>query len=369
MVLWFGGAFIAHAFLIADPRTHFYTMQVPGALLTALAVVQLWHVVPSRLRPGTRATLLTGAAAVVLLAVPYLSLLYLMQSPEYYRFFPASRPAIYRASYGDTVPGGGHFGFPHRDGWKVAGELYQAGVLQGTYASNQRDRVGGWYTRGAFQCEDNPDAFLLATWDTARLPAEYRQQYYPSACVLVDGMRMLTVFERQPPTDPPRPLLLDAYIADFDRRAVPNFAVQDALLTTVPQHSSGATWQAGITLAGYDLARPTRAPDQPLLLALYWETTTRLSEDITVDVVLVSQHGMIAEEAHIVCTPNPPARWSLVLPNETMHRLTIDAAQPAESYTLRVGLRNSRTNALLPLSDGAEWLMLTVLPVETHEED
>lgn len=226
--IWFGVAFCAEAFLIAEPRTHFYTAHVPAALLVGLALRQVEGGPVARLvRPFAL------AAALVLLVGSglYAQLLYLRQFPEYQRSFPAARPNLLRTSYGDTLPEAGYFGFPHRDGWKAAAELYRAGALQGSYDTNQNRWLAGWYLQGlAPQCKGRPDLYLIAE---AEPTVYFPPDYHLVAEVLVGPTRAMAVYGQTPPPGGPRTYTLESLASAFDARPVPELPAA-ALLTEEP---------------------------------------------------------------------------------------------------------------------------------------
>src|SRR5262249_2622345 len=175
LLLWFAAPFVANAFLIRDPKTHFYTMDAGAALLIGMAIAQLVGWLRVRRVAWAWAPLALGGAALLALAAPYAYLVFVRQSPEDRIVFPAARPAVCRASYGDTLPrDGGYFGFPHRAGWKVIGELYRRGVLRGSFESNEDYLMTLWYLGGEPRCGVNPDYYFLsaAPMDLVKLPVD-----------------------------------------------------------------------------------------------------------------------------------------------------------------------------------------------------
>jgi hypothetical protein len=357
LVLWLTPPFLAHAFVIGFPRTHFYTLHIPAALLAALAVAGLVHWLAAHRLGWLRLPLAVAGGAVLLLAVPYAYLLYLQQNPEYYRTFPRERPAIYQARYGDAVPGGGHFGFPHRDGWKVAGMLYQQGELQGSISSNQSHRTDIWYIRGAPTCDHAPETVFLATWGGTNLDLHMPRlndadSYARVACVLVEDQRMMDIYTRQPAAQPARPLHLADYRAAFDATPLPAIPLQDTLNATLPQHAHGQHWQQGITLAGYDLPYPQVAPGEHAPLTLYWDVTAPPATPYTPVVELYDTDGILVGTARRLCPGPPASEWLPEVLHKTSFAVHADADLPPGRYELRVSLRHPETGAALPLTDG-----------------
>jgi len=222
VALWFATALCAEAFLIAEPRTHFYTAHVPAALLVGLAIAHL--------PIGRRSSVVGRLAATVLLVGGglYGQLVFLRQFPEYQRVFPAARPELLRARYGDALPEAGYFGFPHRDGWKVAAELFRAGALQGSYDTNQNRWLAGWYLQGlATQCKGQPALYLIAASEASvYYPPEHRLE----AVVLAEAVQAMAIYGAEEPTGGARSYSLEELSAAFDARAVPDFPLR-ALLT------------------------------------------------------------------------------------------------------------------------------------------
>jgi hypothetical protein len=161
----------------------------------------------------------------------YAQLLYLRQFPEYQRSFPAARPDILRAGYGDRLPEAGYFGFPHNDGWKAAAELYRRGVIAGSYDTNQNRWLAGWYMREAPRCASKPDYYLIAEAEATR--------YFPPGYSLlgeisVGPARALAIYSRVPVAEPSQVFSGEALAAAFDARPVEHFPAA-AILADSPR--------------------------------------------------------------------------------------------------------------------------------------
>ena len=197
--------FAAYAFVnesVTDPAKYYQNIPTMARLLAewgdrpagVLALLPMWHPVLLAEQIGTLAAFL----------------LYLRQFPEYQRSFPAARPGLLRASYGDELPEAGYFGFPHRDGWKAVAELYRAGALQGSYDTNQNRWLAGWYLGGlASQCKGAPDLYLIAE---AEPTVYFPPGYHLVAEVLAGPARAIAVYGRAPaPGGPVAYELADTY--------------------------------------------------------------------------------------------------------------------------------------------------------------
>lgn len=238
--IWFSAALCAEAFLIAEPRTHFYTAHVPAALLVGLAAAGLDRDRVEDGEPRSRAgvvqlsSLFAALSAIVLAGGGlYGQLLYLRQLPEYQRAFPAARPAWLLARYGDALPEAGYFGFPHRDGWKATTELFRSGALGGSFDTNQNRWLAGWYLQGATnQCKGQPDLYLIAA---AESTVYYPPGYALVAEVLAGPARVLSIYSRTPLDGDPRRYELAELAAAFDARPVPAFPVAPLLVEEPPR--------------------------------------------------------------------------------------------------------------------------------------
>ncbi|NJP07109.1 MAG: hypothetical protein HC837_16570 [Chloroflexaceae bacterium] len=362
LLLWAGVPFIVMSFVLEVPNTHYYAMNAAAALLIAVALGQLVGWLAAR-RLGVLLTPVLSAAGIALLAVslPYLYLLYVQQWPEYQRSFPAARPDLYRTSTGDSLPDGGYFGFPHRDGWKVIGELYQQAQLQGSYSSNQKERMTGWYTRGALRCDEQPDYLLLARGQSYLVPTDY----YLLGYVLVDGRRMLDLYRRGAVVGPLQAWSLDDTEHLFDNTDVPHFPLQRPLDAIAPQYPLDAHWSGGVRLRGYDLDRAVLQPGQMATLLLSWqlrEPVDPLQQDDLV-VQLLNASGVAVGQVQAVCDAPAPGSWTATGINETPFQMTLPDDLPPGAYTLQVGLRHRSSGAWRPLASGAATLPLTTLTV------
>lgn len=232
-LLWFGFPFVAESFLIAQPNTHFYTMHPATALLLACFVVQAARWLHQRQAAWLLSPTLVGGVALLLVTLPYIYLVYIQQFPEYERGFPDYRPNLYLADYGDRRPRGGYFGFPHQDGWKVVGELYRQGVLQGTYDSNQKSLVTTWYVRDGQRGGEERTMYYIAVRIKGYL---FIPKYYnPYASVWIDGNRVLDIYSREPLPDAPRTFHLEDYEAQFDAQPAPDLPIQRQLFEIDPR--------------------------------------------------------------------------------------------------------------------------------------
>ena len=215
LALWFAVPFVAESFLIAEPRTHFYSAHPAAALIIGYGIAWLAGKVPSVNIP-----LRLGGILWLAVSLSYAQLLYLRPFPEYQRSFPAARPAIMRASYGDKLPEAGYFGFPHSDGWKAVAEFYRAGVIAGSYDTNQNRWLVGWYLRNAPRCATNPDYYLIANAEATRY---FPPGYHLFGEVTLGPTRTLAIYSRVPVAGSPQIFSGEELATAFDARPVEPF--------------------------------------------------------------------------------------------------------------------------------------------------
>jgi hypothetical protein len=385
LLLWFGIPFMLMAFVIANPKTHFYTAHSAAAPLIGLGLVHITRWLSTRRLTWLAVLPIVSGGLVVVLAIPYLSILFVRQVPEYYRTFPHARPDIYRASYGDMLNQEGYFGFPHRDGWKVIGMLYRQGALQGTYNSQQKPEIVGWYAHDAFRCTLTPDYWFIPLFalDPETTPQPY-QAYQPEnydleGMVIIDGRRTLLVFGREPVNHQPWKRALSDYIEPFDTQPVGSFPIQRMLkespLRVVPQHELNAGWQRNLLLHGYDLYKQQVQPGEMTPLSLYWQITAANTGTATplqgyeLVVEILDANGTVIGRADPLCNPPPPAVWDTShYFIETSFSITADSSLPPGTYTLRAGLRQHESGAWLPRADGSLTLSLATIEVTGYSE-
>ncbi|NJM05934.1 hypothetical protein HC891_06630 [Candidatus Gracilibacteria bacterium] len=210
-------------FFIAQPRTHVYVMAIPAALLIGFAITRVQHWLIHRNLRWLRTTMALGGIAPLLLATLYLHTLFIRQDIEYQRGLPATRLVTNDSS--KVIDDDARFGFPSRDGWKVIGELYRSGILDGPFAANLSTEVAAWYTRGELRCNATPEYYLVAL--------EARQPYIPSDAYLFGTVRVgehnrIAIYSREQVSGPPRVFALEQYAPQFDAQPVIDFRQMDS---------------------------------------------------------------------------------------------------------------------------------------------
>ena len=219
-----GVPLMAFSFFSARPNTHFYVLHPFAILLAGVFFAEFFG---STLIKGKRWIVLGISGILLLLSGWYVWMVYLRQDPEYRFVFPKARPGIYRAQYGDKLPGGAFFGFPHHSGWKVIGALYAQGVLKGSYSSNEETLITAWYTRGAIRNELDPDNFFIISHPNDPIsysPTKVRTTYAFLGRVSVGESKTIDIYQKGPQSDPKR-YQSDDFIGYFDRLELPRYSV------------------------------------------------------------------------------------------------------------------------------------------------
>jgi len=351
--IWFMGPFLLYTFLLRDPRTHLYIMFPPWALVAGMALA--WGL--GRLRSWLSRTVAYGVLVVLsFLSAGYLYLAFLQHNPLYQRTYPQHRAALYPTPYGDRFPEIGIFGFPYRAGWKVIGALYQTGLLQGDYDSNEEEPITRWYTRGAVRCPHWPRYYFVA-WnvqDEVPVPPHILAERYGERAVAeVDGQPRLRIFERDvPPAAEPTIYRLADFADAFDLEAtVEGLSTGHPVggLEAAITHRRPVTFEGGsIQLLGYSLRGLPVERGGGFSVFLYWQARGQVPEDYTVFVHLEDGERIWAQkDGPPHCAKRPTSNWQ---PGELIadeHTLVVDPATPPGSYPLRIGLYIPQTGRRL----------------------
>lgn len=361
--IWFGVPFAVMFFVLVRPGTHYYTMNVAGALLFGLAATGIARRLLARRQRWALAPLAAAGAALGLLAAPYAYIAFVRQNPEFVRDFPASRPPIYRAAYGDQRPRVGYFGFPHRSGWKAIGELGRLGVLHGDYESNDDYYVTQWYTRNANRCDQAPVFYIYATAPAGvpraedAAPAEMQR----FGTVEVEGATTLEIYSADPVSGPPQVYDAAEHFARFDRYQFPGLGRTSAAASLAPLHVENVGWASGVLLESVGVDVRTLAPRQRALLWLNWRVA-EVPASTAVVVEILNEAGEVVAQPEDRCSP-PPARWAAGRASRSLYHVTVDERMPPGRYTVRVGLRDGQRGGWLPLADGSVTLAVAELGV------
>jgi len=367
LVLWFAPPFLAESFLFGHPSTHFYTIDAAAALLVGLAIAQLAQWLRARGLVRLQIPLLGYGVVLLLLAIPYMYIVFVRQMPEYRLVFPAARPAIYRASYQDKLPkDASYFGFPHLAGWKVVGELYRQGILRGSFESNEDYLITHWYTHKAPVCAEDPDYYFLAQrpLDRNRVPMEkITSEYRLFGSVLVDGVKKIEIYSRAPSVQPAREFEFNDYGAAFESHLIGGAATPATLLELTPENLVASRWRGGLSLQSYDLGLERLFSGQDTTFVFRWQAAAPLDKVYEVFVDIVDDQGRAIGSIEPPCQATPTTQWHAHKTNNVLFSWVADPTIEPGAYTLQVGLRDTQNGARMLLADGTEALTVATLKV------
>jgi hypothetical protein len=348
--LWFGAPMVLALFFTAIPNTHVYSFFIPWALLVGMVIGKGWSWLRGRVshRPARLVALPLAAVAIALFGF-YQYWLFVYNRVEILRTWPEHRPPGYWTVYDDPVEIA-IFGFPLNNGWKVVGNLYAGGVLQGNYDTNARDVVAEWYTRGDHYCaRDNLNYFVLTNPveptladETTALRTAIEQEHKLFGIVYVQGNPALSIYERTATDLTPQRFDLAQFEGHFDAiLATPDFERAGPVGNPAMQHATTVRFGDSIWLRGYTLAQESANPGETIAVRLYWQATQPLQQDYhafvqVIDLATLAKAGQ--SDGQPGCNRHPTTTW---LPGDTIadpYRVTIEADAQAGRYTLLVGL-------------------------------
>ncbi len=352
LLIWFGSAALLYFFLMVKVHTHYYVALIPWILLVAGSLSKGWRWIGRRWKSIIWVTALLGIGFWILCGY-YVYIVFVRHSVEYHQNYPAAKPAIYWTPF-DERPQGGYFGFPYRTAWKAVGGMYDAGILQGTYDSNQKERITNWYTRGAMRCPQG-DYFIIArdVEDPHEIiPGVITGEYMPAMEVLCEGEPELWIFERGY-DGPLQSYDYATYAADFDQRlSAPVFRVGAPLDEVFePPHHMDASFGGHFQLAGWDLNPTIVARDDRTILSLYWRTLKPTSANYHVFVHVGGRDTVAQEDSVPRCGQHPTYRWKQGEEVVDHYLLEIPPETPLGVYPIRVGMYDFMSKDRLTIKD------------------
>jgi hypothetical protein len=369
--LWFGAPLLLAFFLIAKPRSHVYIFFTPWALLAGSAVAAGWQWLRQRSSERT-ATLVGGlaTAAAILVFAPYVYWLLVHNQVEVLRTWPENRPAGYWVPYSEPDDKA-LFGFPLANGWKVVGALYEQGVIQGDFETNEKEAwVPAWYTRGQERCAITADWYfqidnLEPFTEGNRLSMEHylRSGFEKWAQVEINGTGRMVIYKRtgarlefptQQPADHLPRLALNEFAPTFDLAARPAMTLTYPSVAPPISHPLHVNLGDQIWLEGYDIRypQPLRAGDV-IRLTLYWRAQQPIAANYKVfNQAYYGEGVMVAQQdGYPLCGTRATWQWD---PGELVadeYELRVKPDAPDGLYPLFTGLYLEETMERLPVLD------------------
>jgi hypothetical protein len=371
--LWFGAPVLLAFFLMSKPRSHVYIFFTPWALLAGGVVGLAWQAV--RRRMGESRSLVTGGAAAacaVAIFGPYSYWYFVHTQVEVLRTWPAHQPAGYWVPY-EEPDDKAIFGFPLANGWKVVGALYDEGVIQGDFETNEKEAwVPAWYTRGQERCGRTADWYFeidnLEPFDEGdRLRMEHflRSGFEKWGKVEINGAERMILYRRtgarlEFPTQQPNEGLQTFRLADyaprFDLLARPAMTLTYPTIAPPIANPMHVNLGNQIWLEGYAIShpQPLRAGDT-IRLTLYWRAQQPIAANYKVfNQSYYGEGTMVAQkDGYPVCETRETWRWD---PGELItdeYEVPVNANAPDGLYPLYTGMYLEETLERLPVLDEA----------------
>ena len=202
--MWFLTGFIALAFFVKLPFTHWYVVAAPWVLLGGLVVDKGLSLMEKRSSwSTTRWGVWLALGLFVVLSTGFLYMFFLQQVPEYARTFPKYRSTLYWLPYHELPAEGVLFyGTPGQTGQKVIGVLYRLGILRGHLRLSSEgysaQMVSEWYLGHKREIDDNSRYIVYTGFGEGAYTQEAIEQWYDlMGRVLVHGVPKLWIYERK----------------------------------------------------------------------------------------------------------------------------------------------------------------------------
>ena len=326
-----------YALVVADPRTHVYTI-LPGLVVVAAAgAVGLWLLVT---QPPARQAMGAGVAAIVLLSAIYSLFMFVQTNPERQRTWAENRPAGFPTPF-DEPPLYGRFGFPYQAGWRVAADLLPPAATW--YGSNEEEEVTAWYMaqRPRTFC-DNEEVFLLArnVQDEVPFDPDHLATLGVERQITVDGRPTLTLYAAQAR-------------GDGDTVEAGGRRLWRTPQEVVAPRRTGArelqiVFNDQARLLGYDLDAENAVAGGQIVVTLYWEVLAPFERNFQSFVHVYDGTRWAQHDGAPACAQRPTSGWE---PGQIIidpHLIELPAEIPAGSLPLYAGMYDLLTAERLP---------------------
>jgi hypothetical protein len=364
--VWFGALFLVTFFGMALARTHIYVFFAPWALLMAAPLADGWQFLSNRFGRQVAAPLgglVVAALTLLFAAYPYWYFVY--TEVEVLQTWPAHAPRGYWTPP-FTKEVDSLYGFPLANGWKVVGALYDEGVIEGDYETNQRYIwIPHWYTLGAHRCGSTATWYFavdtLESWSLRSADVEdmlEEQGYARWGQVTVQGAPRMVIY-RQIDGAPPPPVqtfALEGYADRFDAAAQATMPLISPVIEPPIPNPMRINFGNDIWLEGYSVeGNQGLKPGDHFRLTLYWRAQRNglpaykvFNQAYYGDGVMVAQKDAIP-----TCDREPTNLWSPGDLIVDVHDIPVAADAPPGVYPLFTGLYAADTLVRVPVLDEA----------------
>ncbi len=310
--------------IVADPRTHIYTIFPGLALVAAYGGQCLYERI--RKRPA-RGLALFVAGLLVAVSTLFVMLLFVDVTPERQRTWHENRPPLYVTTWSEP-PLYGLFGFPHQAGWRVASQL----VADYPYGSNEEEEVTAWYMAQTprTHCRDF-ETFLIAANAQDALPydAQYVAQTPLQTVVTVNGAPSLHVHSRSPVGAPSYVEAAGRALWRTPQEVVPAQQTGESLV--------GLTLENQVRLLGYSIQGAVQ-PGSTLNVVLYWQALAPIEANYQVFVHLYDGEMWAQHDGAPDCNIRPTSGWEPGQIVRDAHQITLSPQTPTGEIPLLAGM-------------------------------
>ncbi len=349
-----------YTFVVADPRTHVYTLFPGLSLVAAAGVFSIWKRL-HQLKP--RRASLARYAAITLLglllgaSLLYVILLFVDVTPERQRTWRENRPPFFPTTWTEP-PQYGLFGFPHQAGWRLAPDLVSALP----YGSNEESEITNWYMAQAprTHCSDF-QTFLVAANAQDALPYdEQRVQALPlQTTVTVHGAPSLRIYGEDAPTTV-------APVVEATGHTLWRTPQQVAAPARTGDVAVNVVLGDKIRLLGYTLQQETVEPGGTLDIILYWQALQPITRNYQVFVHLYDGEMWAQHDGAPDCDVQPTSGWEPGQIVRDAHRLELETDTPPAEIPLLVGMYDLITlDRLVVENTGLDTIPLTDITVSS----
>jgi hypothetical protein len=219
LLAWLAGPLLTHLLLVRVTWTHWREVFPALVLLVAASAVSLYSAWRAR---SIRMAMGLVGALLLIATTHYVYVVWVQPWPEYQLTYPDQRHPLDWTSY--DARDSGLFGWVHRHGYKVVGQLVATGQLPAEYTSNGYPGRLEWYLKKPWVCEEDAELIVLAPLDERDRRRVERAETLPgyavAGMVLVDRRPMLSMLVRGVDRGGSRAqsYQLDDYAWRFDRQ-------------------------------------------------------------------------------------------------------------------------------------------------------
>ncbi len=323
-ILFLATPLLFYTLVVADPRTHVYTIFPALTLLAGVGATFLWSIARTR---AMQALGLLTFLLVLGASLGYVYLLFVDVTPERQRTWTEHRPRYFPTTWSEP-PQFGLFGFPHQAGWRLAPSL----VAEMPYSSNEEPEITAWYMAQAprTHCPDY-QTFIVAANAQDELPydPDSLEDNSLQHVVTVNGIPTMHIYG----TNPAIVTQLEAMGHDLWR----------APEQVAPPMRSGQV-QVDVNLGdrlkllGYTLETNSLRPGETVNIVLFWQALRPIERNYQVFVHLYDGAMWGQHDGAPDCAIQPTSGWEPGQIVRDSHQVQLSDNAPSGEMPLLVGM-------------------------------